>query len=78
MEDLIDTLLEDIREWDEDTLGQFLCNIYALGCFDTEAERETEDTQVLLLLSPIMSSTVVFDYIQNRLSEYDEWEEIDF
>ena len=33
MENLIDTLLEDIREWDEDTLGQFLCNIYALGCF---------------------------------------------
>ena len=79
MEKIIDSLLEDIKNnWDEEDLGMFLCNVYALGHLDSETEKETEDTQVFLLLSPIMSSTVVFDYIQNRLSEYDEWEEIDF
>lgn len=71
MEIVIDTLLKDIQDnWDEETLGEFLSNIYALGRLDAESEKEAEDVQTLLLMSPIMSSSVVFDYIYNRIDEY--------
>ena len=70
MENVIVTLLEDIKEWDEETLGQFLCNIYALGRLDTETERDAEEVQCVLLMSPIMNPVTVFDYIYNRLDEY--------
>ena len=78
MEKIIDTLLQDIKEnFDEEALGELLSNIYALGRFDGEAERESEATQVVLLMSPTMKTEVVYDYIFNRLDEYiDEADEL--
>ena len=75
MEIVVDTLLENIKEWDSEMLGSFLCNIYALGRFDEESEKEPEDVQSILLMSPIMRPEVVLDYIYNRIDEYVDEEE---
>lgn len=79
MKNLIDTLLEDIQNnWDAEYLGQFLCNIYALGRLDEEVNRESEDAEILFLMSPLLNSTTVLDYINIRLDEYvDEIEELE-
>ena len=77
MEKIIDSLLEDIKNnWDEEDLGMFLCNVYALGHLDSETEKETEANQIFLLMCANMHPDIVNEYIINQLFEGDD--EFDF
>ena len=77
MEKIIDSLLEDIKNnWDEEDLGMFLCNVYALGHLDSETEKETEVNQIFLLMCANMRPDIVNEYIINQLFEGDD--EFDF
>lgn len=70
MEKIIDSLLEDIKNnWDEEDLGMFLCNVYALGHLDSETEKETEVNQIFLLMCANMRPDIVNEYIINQLYE---------
>lgn len=73
MEKVIDSLLEVMQgEWDEVVLGQFLCDVYALGYQDGQKDKDPETNQLFLLLSPAMNCDVVQDYILNSLEAEDE------
>ncbi len=77
MEKIIDSLLEDIKNnWDEEDLGMFLCNVYALGHLDSETEKEAEANQIFLLMCANMRPDIVNEYIINQLFEGDD--EFDF
>lgn len=73
---VIDSLLEVMQgEWDEVVLGQFLCDVYALGYLDSQNNKDPDTNQLFLLLSPVMNCDFVQDYILNSLPEEDDNEE---
>lgn len=75
---ILDSLLEAMQtEWNEEDLGVFLYNVYALGCSDGMNNIDTETNQNFLLMSPIMQVDIVQDYILNSVDE-DLFDFIDF
>lgn len=67
---VLDSLLEAMQtEWNEEDLGAFLCNVYALGYSDGVNNIDTEINQNFLLMSPIMQVDIVQDYILNSVDE---------
>ena len=67
---IVDSLLEAMQtEWNEEDLGAFLCNVYALGYSDGMYNIDTEINQNFLLMSPIMQVDIVQDYLLNSVDE---------
>ena len=70
MQKVIDSLFEEIKtDWDVESFSMFLSDIYALGCFDNEAE---VNNQTLISLLPLMQSDVAQEYIMKLLENYGE------
>jgi len=70
MEKVIDSLFEEMKkEWDTESFGYFLSDIYALGWYDGQSS-ETHENAIPFL--PLMQSEIAKQYIEELLAKYDE------
>ena len=68
MENTTDNLLNVVQfEFDAESLASLLCNVYTMGYFDKENDREAEINQSFLLMAPIMDYDIVQEYIETCL-----------